>query len=134
MHYDYLIVGSGLSGATLACLLVKKGKKVLVVEKRDEVGGNIATHVEDGIILHDYGPHIFHTSFEDVWTSVNEHCEMYPSVNSPHANYHGEFYHLPFNMNTFHELWGVNTEEEAKKKIAEEVAKEKLGEIHNLEE
>jgi UDP-galactopyranose mutase len=134
MHYDYLIVGSGLSGATLACLLVKKGKKVLVVEKRDEVGGNIATHVEDGIILHDYGPHIFHTSFEDVWTFVNEHCEMYPFVNSPLANYHGEFYHLPFNMNTFHELWGVNTEEEAKKKIAEEVAKEKLGEIHNLEE
>jgi UDP-galactopyranose mutase len=134
MHYDYLIVGSGLAGASLARLLANKGKKVLVLEQRSEVGGNIATHVENGIILHDYGPHIFHTSYEDVWAFVNTYCEMYPFINSPLANYKGEIYHLPFNMNTFKELWGVTTPEEAKAKIAEEVAKEHLGEPKNLEE
>jgi UDP-galactopyranose mutase len=134
MHYDYLIVGSGLSGASIARLLKDHGKNVLVLEQRKDVGGNIATHVENGIILHDYGPHIFHTSFEDVWAFVNKYCEMYPFINSPLANYHGEIYHLPFNMNTFHELWGVTTEEEAKAKIASEVEKEHLGEPRNLEE
>lgn len=115
-------------------MLTKHGKKVLVLEKRAAVGGNIATHVEEGIILHDYGPHIFHTSYPEVWDFVNQHAEMYPFVNSPLANFEGRLFHLPFNMNTFHELWGVTTEEEAKQKIAEEVAKEHLGEIHNLEE
>jgi UDP-galactopyranose mutase len=134
MHYDYLIVGSGLAGASLARMLANQGKKVLVLEQRHDVGGNIATHVEDGIILHDYGPHIFHTSYEEVWSFVNTYCEMYPFVNSPLANYQGEIYHLPFNMNTFKELWGVTTPEEAKAKIAEEVAKEHLGEPRNLEE
>ena len=134
MKYDYLIVGSGLSGATMARLLTDAGKKVLVLEGRDHVGGNIATHVEDDIVLHDYGPHIFHTSYEDVWAFVQRYCTMLPFVNSPLANYHGEFYHLPFNMNTFHELWGVTTPEEAKAKIAAEVAKEHIGEPKNLEE
>jgi len=134
MKYDYLIVGSGLSGATMARLLTDAGKKVLVVESREHVGGNVATHVEDGIVLHDYGPHIFHTSYDDVWAFVQKYVTMNPFINSPLANYHGEIYHMPFNMNTFHELWGVTTPEEAKAKIAEEVAKENIVEPHNLEE
>lgn len=134
MHYDYLIIGSGLSGATMARLLSDAGKKVLVVEARDRVGGNVATHLEEGIVLHDYGPHIFHTSYEDVWAFVNKYVRMDPFVNSPLANYRGRIYHLPFNMNTFRELWGVTTAEEAKAKIAEEVAKEGVEEPRNLEE
>jgi UDP-galactopyranose mutase len=132
--FDFLIVGSGLAGATLARLLTDSGKKVCVIEKRHEFGGNIRTHVEDGIVLHDYGPHIFHTSFDDVWSFVKKYCEMYDFVNSPIANYHGELYHLPFNMNTFHELWGVNTEEEAKKIINAEIEKENISDPKNLEE
>ena len=132
--YDYLIVGSGLSGATIARLLTDHGKKVLVIEARGEVGGNIATKLVDDIPVHVYGPHIFHTSYDDVWEFVNKYCEMLPFINSPLANYHGEIYHMPFNMNTFHELWGVNTAEEAKAKIAEEVAKENIKEPKNLEE
>jgi UDP-galactopyranose mutase len=134
MTYDYLIIGSGLSGATMARLLSDAGKRVLVVEKRDHVGGNVATHVEDGIVLHDYGPHIFHTSYDDVWAFVQRYVTMNPFINSPLANYHGEIYHMPFNMNTFHELWGVTTPEEAKAKIAAEVAQEGIKEPHNLEE
>ena len=131
---DYLIVGSGISGATIARLLTDAGKKVLVIEARKAVGGNIATEVVEGIPVHVYGPHIFHTSFEDVWEFVNKYCEMLPFINSPLANYHGEIYHMPFNMNTFHELWGVNTPEEAKTKIAEEVEKENIKDPQNLEE
>lgn len=131
---DYLIVGSGISGATIARLLTDAGKKVQVIEARKAVGGNIATEVVEGIPVHVYGPHIFHTSFEDVWEFVNKYCEMLPFINSPLANYHGEIYHMPFNMNTFHELWGVNTPEEAKAKIAEEVAKENIKDPMNLEE
>ena len=131
---DYLIVGSGISGATIARLLTDAGKKVLVIEARKAVGGNIATEVVEGIPVHVYGPHIFHTSFDDVWEFVNKYCEMLPFINSPLANYHGEIYHMPFNMNTFHELWGVNTPEEAKTKIAEEVEKENIKDPQNLEE
>ena len=131
---DYLIVGSGISGATIARLLTDAGKKVQVIEARKAVGGNIATEVVEGIPVHVYGPHIFHTSFEDVWEFVNKYCNMLPFINSPLANYHGEIYHMPFNMNTFHELWGVNTPEEAKAKIAEEVAKENIKDPKNLEE
>jgi UDP-galactopyranose mutase len=134
MAYDYLIVGSGLSGASMAFFLRSSNKKVLMVESRESVGGNIATKVEDGITVHLYGPHIFHTSDEFAWGFVNEHCEMYPFINSPLANYKGEIYHLPFNMNTFRELWGVTTPEEAKAKIAEEVAKENIKNPQNLEE
>ena len=133
-QYDYLIVGSGISGATLARLLTDSGKKVLVIEARDWVGGNIATKLIDDIPVHLYGPHIFHTSYDDVWEFVNKYSEMLPFINSPLANYHGEIYHMPFNMNTFHELWGVNTPEEAKAKIAEEVAKENIKDPQNLEE
>lgn len=132
--YDYLIVGAGLSGSTMARLLTDSGKKVLVLEKRDHVGGNIATHIEEGIAIHDYGPHIFHTSYDDVWEFFNKYCKALPFVNTPLANYNGKIYHMPFNMNTFHELWGVTTAEEAKAKIAEEVAKEGITEPQNLEE
>jgi UDP-galactopyranose mutase len=134
MHYDYLIVGSGLSGSTIANLLKNAGKKVLVLEKRDDVGGNISTAIQDDIIVHTYGPHIFHTSDKFAWDMFNKNVEVYPFINSPIANCHGEFYHMPFNMNTFHELWGVTTAEEAKAKIAEEVEKEHIDEPKNLEE
>ena len=132
--YDYLVVGSGISGATIARLLSDAGKIVLVIEAREEVGGNIATKLIDDIPIHMYGPHIFHTSYDDVWEFVNKYCEMLPFINSPLANYRGEIYHMPFNMNTFHELWGVNTPEEAKAKIAEEVAIEGITNPQNLEE
>lgn len=134
MSYDFLIVGAGLSGLTIARLLTDAGKKVLLLEKRDHLGGNISTDVEDGIIVHTYGPHIFHTSDPFAWNFFNQYSEVYPFINSPIANYHGERYHLPFNMNTFHELWGVNTPEEAKARIQEEIAKENIHDPKNLEE
>ena len=132
--YDYLIVGAGISGATIARLLTDAGKKVLVIEARKTVGGNIATEVVDGIPVHVYGPHIFHTSYDDVWEFVNKYCDMLPFINAPLANFHGKIYNLPFNMNTFEQLWGVKTPEEAKAKIAEEVAKENIKDPKNLEE
>ncbi len=133
-HYDYLIVGSGITGATLAYLLKEKGKRVLVLEKRGEVGGNVATRIEDGVIIHSYGPHIFHTSDEKAWKFINDHCEVYPFINTPLAFYKGNYYNMPFNMNTFHQLFGVDTPEEARRRIDEEVAKEGIKEPHNLEE
>ena len=132
--YDYLIVGSGLSGASIARMLFEAGKRVLVIEKRDEVGGNIATKVVDDIVIHTYGPHIFHTSDEFAWGFFNRYAEVYNFINEPLANYKGEIYHMPFNMNTFHALWGVNTAEEAKAKIEEEVKKENIEKPCNLEE
>ena len=132
--YDYLIVGSGISGATIARLLTDAGKKVLVVEARDMVGGNIATKVIDDIPVHLYGPHIFHTSYDDVWEFVNKYCQMNNFINCPLANFHGRIFNMPFNMNTFHQLWGVNTPEEAKAKIQEEVDKENIKDPQNLEE
>ncbi|MCQ2771963.1 MAG: UDP-galactopyranose mutase, partial [Bacilli bacterium] len=133
-EFDYLIVGAGLSGCTMARLLTDSGKRVLVIEKRDHVGGNISTHMEEGIAIHDYGPHIFHTSYDDVWEFFNKYCKALPFINSPLANYNGRLFHMPFNMNTFHELWGVTTAEEAQAKIAEEVAKEGITDPKNLEE
>lgn len=132
--YDYLIVGSGISGTTIARLLTDAGKKVLIIEARGEVGGNIATKLVDDIPVHVYGPHIFHTSYDDVWEFVNKYSEMLPFINTPLANFHGKIYNLPFNMNTFEQLWGVKTPEEAKAKIAEEVAKENIKDPQNLEE
>ena len=132
--YDFLIVGSGLFGSTCARTLSDAGFKVLVLEKRNHVGGNIYTKKRHNIHIHIYGAHIFHTSNKKIWDFVNKYCEMLPFTNSPLANYHGEIYHMPFNMNTFHELWGVNTPEEAKAKIAEEVAKENIKDPQNLEE
>ena len=132
--YDVLIVGAGLSGATLARILSDAGKKVLVLEKRDHVGGNVRTDLIEGIPVHTYGPHIFHTSDPKAWKFFNDYAEVYPYINTPLAFYKGKYYHMPFNMNTFHELWGVNTPEEAKAKIEEEVAKENIKEPKNLEE
>ncbi len=134
MKYDELIVGAGLSGLTYARLCLDRGEKVLLVEERPWIGGNIHTSLKDGIIVHDYGPHIFHSSSEYAWNFFREHAEVYPFINSPIADYHGERYHLPFNMNTFHELWGVTTPEEAKAKIQEEIAKEHITNPKNLEE
>lgn len=132
--FDYLIVGSGITGATLAYLLHQKGKKVLVLEKRGAVGGNVATRVEDDVIIHEYGPHIFHTSDERAWAFLNAHCEVYPYINTPLAFYKGKYYNMPFNMNTFHQLFGVDTPEQARARIAEEVAKEGITDPKNLEE
>lgn len=131
---DYLIVGCGLFGATCARLLADAGKTVLIIEKRNHVAGNIYTKKVNGIDVHVYGAHIFHTSNKDVWDFVNKYCEMKPFINSPLANYHGEIYHLPFNMNTFHELWDVNTPEEAKSIIDAEIKKEGIVNPTNLEE
>lgn len=132
--YDYLIVGSGLYGATFAHELLKKGKTVLVVEKRDHIGGNIYTKKMDNIDVHIYGAHIFHTSDEEVWNYVNSLVKFNDFINSPIAYYKGKYYHMPFNMNTFHEMWGVTTADEAKKIIEEQVKKENITTPKNLEE
>lgn len=132
--YDYLIVGSGLYGAIVARELKNAGYKVLIIEKRNHIAGNVYTEKRDNINVHVYGAHIFHTSDEKVWNYVNKYAKFNDFINSPLAYYKGEYYHMPFNMNTFHEIWGVNTAEEAKVKIEEEKAKENIKEITNLEE
>lgn len=132
--YDYLIVGSGLYGAILARELKNAGYKVLIIEKRNHIAGNVYTEKRDNINVHVYGAHIFHTSDEKVWNYVNKYAKFNDFINSPLAYYKGEYYHMPFNMNTFHEIWGVNSAEEAKAKIEEEKAKENIKEITNLEE
>ena len=133
-RYDYLIVGAGLSGATLAHALKQKGKRVLVVEKRGWIGGNVATETVDGVVIHSYGPHIFHTSDERAWKFFCDHAEVYPYVNTPMAFYRGKYYNMPFNMNTFHQLFGVDTPEQAKAVIAAEVEREGITDPRNLEE
>lgn len=132
--YDYLIVGSGLYGAIVARELKNAGYKVLIIEKRNHIAGNVYTEKRDNINVHVYGAHIFHTSDEKVWNYVNKYAKFNDFINSPLAYYKGEYYHMPFNMNTFHEIWGVNTAEEAKAKIEEEKAEENIKEITNLEE
>lgn len=132
--YDYLIVGSGLYGAIVARELKNAGYKVLIIEKRNHIAGNVYTEKRDNINVHVYGAHIFHTSDEKVWNYVNKYAKFNDFINSPLAYYKGEYYHMPFNMNTFHEIWDVNTAEEAKAKIEEEKAKENIKEITNLEE
>lgn len=132
--YDYLIVGSGLFGAVFAERMTSCGKKCLVVEKRPNVGGNAYTENADGIDLHIYGAHIFHTSDEKVWQYVNGFVSFYPFINMPKANFEGQLFSLPFNMNTFHELWGVNTAEEAKAKIEVDIAADHRENPANLEE
>ena len=131
--YDYIIVGSGIYGATFAYMAKQHGKKCLVIEKRSSIGGNIRCEDIDGITVHLYGPHIFHTSDDEVWQFVNQFVKFNNYINSPIANYNGELYNLPFNMNTFHEIWGneVKTPEEAIKKINSE---KDVKEITNLEE
>ena len=118
--YDYLVVGSGLFGAVFAHEAHKNGKSVLMLERRNHVGGNIYCEELDGINIHKYGAHIFHTSYKDVWEYVNQFVEFNNYVNSPVANYKGELYNLPFNMNTFTKLWGVVTPQEAANRIAQQ--------------
>lgn len=141
MTYDYLIVGSGLFGAVFAYRAKNAGKKVLVVEKRRQVGGNIYCEKVEGINVHKYGAHIFHTNNRQTWDFVNSLVEFNRYTNSPVANYKGELYNLPFNMNTFHQMWGVITPGEAMAKIGEQRAlvldamrSEGISEPRNLEE
>ena len=138
MKYDYLIVGSGLFGATFAHLAHKQGKRCLVIDKRSHLGGNIYCENIEGINVHKYGAHIFHTSNKKVWDFVNSIVEFNRYTNSPVANYKGKLYNLPFNMNTFYQMWGVTTPDEAQAKIAEQKAEAiaALGEKEpeNLEE
>lgn len=120
--YDYLVVGAGLFGAVFAHEAALKGKKVKVIEKRNHIAGNIYTKEMEGIQVHMYGAHIFHTSDKEIWDYVNQFAEFNRYTNSPIANYKGEIYNLPFNMNTFNKLWGVITPEEAQAKIEEQRA------------
>ena len=131
--YDYLVVGSGLFGAVFAHEARANGKSVLVLERRGHTGGNIYCRELEGINVHQYGAHIFHTSYKDVWEYVNRFVEFNNYINSPVANYRGELYNLPFNMNTFARLWGVVTPKEAAERIAEQRTAVK-GEPQNLEE
>ncbi|MGI6032797.1 MAG: UDP-galactopyranose mutase [Coriobacteriales bacterium] len=133
-RYDYLIVGAGLTGAVFAHEAKAAGKRCLVIDRRDHIAGNVYTREVHGIQVHEYGAHIFHTSDERVWRYVNRFAEFNNYVNSPVANYHGEIYNLPFNMNTFSKMWGVRTPAEARAKIDEQVAAEHIGEPKNLEE
>ena len=134
MKYDYLIVGSGLFGSIFAYEANKRGKKCLVIEKRPHIGGNIYTEKVEGIQVHKYGAHIFHTSNKEVWKYINQFAEFNRYTNSPVARYKDELYNMPFNMNTFHALWGVITPDEAKTKIEEEKKEAGIIEPKNLEE
>ena len=134
MKYDYLIVGSGLFGSIFAYEANKVGKKCLVIEKRSHIGGNIYTENIEGIQVHKYGAHIFHTSNNEVWQYINKFAEFNRYTNSPVARYKDELYNMPFNMNTFNKLWGVITPDEAKAKIEEEKQEAGITEPKNLEE
>lgn len=133
-HYDYLIVGSGLYGATFAYLARKKGKKCFVIDRRPHLGGNIFCEDIDGIHVHKYGAHIFHTSDKKVWNFVNSFAAFNRYTNSPVANFHGKLFNLPFNMNTFYQMWGVTTPAEAAAKIEEQKKQSGIKEPKNLEE
>lgn len=133
MKYDYLVVGAGLYGAVFARQATDAGKKVLVVDKRDHIAGNVYTKNVEGIHVHIYGAHIFHTNHKRVWNYVNQFAEFNRFTNSPVANYKGQLYSLPFNMYTFNQMWGVVTPQEAAEKIAQQ-RKEITGEPRNLEE
>jgi len=132
--YDYVIVGAGLFGAVFANKVTKKGKKCLVIEKRDHIGGNIYTENIEGINVHKYGAHIFHTSNKKVWDYVNEFADFNNYINSPMAIYKDEIYNLPFNMNTFSKLWNIKTPDEAKKIIEKQVRSANITNPSNLEE
>ncbi|WP_297974919.1 UDP-galactopyranose mutase [uncultured Capnocytophaga sp.] len=134
-QYDYLIVGAGLFGSVFAQQMTLKGKKCLVIERRNHIAGNVYTEKQEDIQVHKYGAHIFHTSNKEVWNYVNSFVEFNRYTNSPIANYKGKLYNLPFNMNTFYQLWGVRTPEEALKKIEEQKAEfSYIKEPKNLEE
>lgn len=132
--YDYLVVGAGLFGSIFAYEANKRGKTCLVIDKRNHIGGNIYSEEIDGIEVHKYGAHIFHTNNKRVWDYMNQFSEFNRYTNSPVARYKGELYNLPFNMNTFYQLWGAKTPEEAKTIIEEQVRKSGIKEPKNLEE
>lgn len=132
--YNYLIVGAGLFGSIFAHEATKKGKTCLVIDKRDHIGGNIYTEEVEGIQVHKYGAHIFHTSNKRVWDYINQFAEFNRYTNSPVAYYKGEIFNMPFNMNTFNKMWGVITPDQAKKKIAEQIAESGIKYPQNLEE
>ena len=134
MAYDYLIVGAGLFGAVFAHEMTEKGKKCLVIDRRNHIAGNAYTENIEGINVHKYGAHIFHTSNERVWAYVNRFARFNNYINAPVAVYKDEIYNLPFNMNTFSKMWGVKTPAEAKAIIARQVEAEHIGEPKNLEE
>lgn len=134
MMYNYLIVGAGLFGSVFANEASKRGKTCLVIDKRNHIGGNIYTEEIEGIQVHKYGAHIFHTSNKKVWDYVNQFAEFNRYTNSPVAYYKGEIYNMPFNMNTFNKMWGVVTPGEAKAKIEEQIKESKIGNPQNLEE
>lgn len=132
--YDYLVVGAGLAGATFARIMTDRGYKCLVIDKRDHIAGNVYSKQIEGIEVHQYGPHIFHTDNERVWEFVNRFTKFNHFVYSPIANYKGELYNLPFNMNTFTKLWGLSTPSEVKEKIASQVKDAGITNPKNLEE
>ena len=133
-HYDYLIVGAGLFGATFAYEAGKKDKSCLVIDRRDHIAGNVYTKEEDGINVHVYGAHIFHTSDKKIWQYINQFAEFNNYINSPIAVYKDELYNLPFNMNTFSKMWNIRTPQEAKDIIASQIAELNITEPKNLEE
>jgi UDP-galactopyranose mutase len=133
-QYDYLIVGAGLYGSIFAYEANKRGKKCLVIDKRAHIAGNIYTKNIEGINVHVYGAHIFHTSNKEIWDYVNSFVEFNRYTNSPVANYKGELFNLPFNMNTFYQLWKVKTPDEARSKIQEQISKLNIVDPQNLEE
>ena len=133
-HYDYLIVGAGLYGAVFAQKAMEAGKTCLVIEKRDHIAGNIYTEAVEGIQVHRYGAHIFHTNNDEVWNYVNRFATFNRYTNSPVANYKGEIYNMPFNMNTFNKMWGVITPAEARAEIERQRAARYVAEPRNLEE
>lgn len=132
--YDYLVVGAGLFGSIFAYEAKKRGKKCLVIDKRNHIAGNIYTKNLEGINVHEYGAHIFHTSNKKVWDYINSFAEFNRYTNSPVALYKDELYNLPFNMNTFNKLWGVKTPKEAKEKINQQVTESNIEKPRNLEE
>lgn len=133
-HYDYLIVGAGITSAVFAHEATKVGKSCLVIDRRDHIAGNVYTEEVDGINVHKYGAHIFHTSLRPVWDYVNQFAEFNNYINSPVAVYKDELYNMPFNMNTFSKMWGIRTPEEAKEIIEKQKAAEAVDEPKNLEE
>ncbi|MBE6939750.1 MAG: UDP-galactopyranose mutase [Ruminococcaceae bacterium] len=134
MKYDYLVVGAGLFGAAFAQQAKEAGRSVLVIDRRDHIGGNIYTKEVEGIAVHQYGAHIFHTNDEKVWNYINRFAQFNRYINSPVANYHGELYSLPFNMYTFYKMWGVTTPAEAEEKIRQQRQEAGISEPANLEE
>ncbi len=134
MHYDYLVVGAGLFGAAFARQATDAGKAVLVIDRRDHIGGNVYTEEVEGITVHKYGAHIFHTNDKQIWNYVNRFAEFNRYINSPVANFHDELYSLPFNMYTFYQMWGVTTPQQAQERIEAQRIAAGITEPRNLEE